>query len=218
MALGWRGQYLRYQEFFLNIMALYRRRADLRAFLEVVLSLSTIIIFLVFALKPTALTIISLYNEIKEKQNTVAVLDKKIADLRTASNVFNQNRELLPQIDTAVMNVPQTDTVAKQIQGIATKDSASVLGISMGEITLIGTPSKKSAASTGLEPLPGGVMEMPIAVSIRGDFANLIAFLKDFENLRTIAKLDVLGINASTTDTGRVIVALISGRLPYLGN
>lgn len=199
-------------------MALYRRRADLRAFLEVVLSLSTIIIFLVFALKPTALTIISLYSEIKEKQNIVAVLDKKIADLRTASNIFNQNRELLPQIDTAVANVPQTDTVAKQIQGIAAKDSASVLGISMGEVTLVGTSSKKSAAATGLEPLPGGVKEMPIAISIKGDFANLIAFLKDFENLRTVAKLDVLGINASTTDTGRVIVALISGRLPYLGN
>ena len=73
MALGWRGQYYRYKDYFLNIVALYKQRRDLRAFLEVILSLSTVIIFVVFALKPTALTIISLYNEIKVKKDTLRV-------------------------------------------------------------------------------------------------------------------------------------------------
>ena len=59
MATGWRGQYIRYRGFFLNIVDLYKKRADLRAFLEVILSISTVTIFLLFALKPTMLTIVS---------------------------------------------------------------------------------------------------------------------------------------------------------------
>lgn len=216
MALGWRGQYLRYREYFLNVMALYKRRADLKAFLEIILSLTTITIFLLFALKPTALTIISLYNEIQDKRKVVASLDKKIADLRTASQVFAQNQAIIPDIDATVGNAPAPDSVSGQIQGLASKDSTTILGISIGEVTLVGTTPKKKGA-TDLKPLPGNANEMPVSISVKGSFANLISFLKDFENLRTVSKLDILGISSSDTDTGRVIVAVMSARFPFLG-
>ena len=59
---------------------------------------------------------------------------------------------------------------------------------------------------------------MPFSLSIRGTFANLTAFIKDFENLRTVTKIDSLGIGSSVTDKGVVIVAVISGREPFLSN
>ena len=45
MKQGWRGQYYRYRGYFLDILNLYKKRSDLRAFVEVILSLSTITIF-----------------------------------------------------------------------------------------------------------------------------------------------------------------------------
>ena len=92
MALGWRGSYSRYKEFFLNITALYKKKAELRAFLEIILSLSTIIIFLLFALKPTVITIVSLLQQIKEKQATLSGLTQKVSDLQKASSLLQQNR------------------------------------------------------------------------------------------------------------------------------
>ena len=86
MALGWRGSYSRYKEFFLNITALYKKKAELRAFLEIILSLSTIIIFLLFALKPTVITIVSLLQQIREKQDTLSGLTQKVSDLQKANN------------------------------------------------------------------------------------------------------------------------------------
>src|SRR5689334_5747586 len=147
MALGWRGQYLRYREFFLNISDLYKKRADLRAFLEVILSISTVTIFLLFALKPTALTIISLLQEIKDKQTTVNALTQKVSNLNTANNVFAENQNLIPDIEESVSTSPEPDTIAQQIEGIAAKNSANILGISIGQVTLVGTiPVKKSSS------------------------------------------------------------------------
>jgi len=77
MATGWKGQYFRYKGFFPKFISLYKQRRDLRAFLELILSLSVIIILSVFALKPTVLTIVSLYKEINSKRDTLALLNQK---------------------------------------------------------------------------------------------------------------------------------------------
>ena len=39
MALGWRKDYLRYRSYFLNIVSVYKQRRDLKAFLELILTL-----------------------------------------------------------------------------------------------------------------------------------------------------------------------------------
>ena len=215
MALGWRGQYFRYKEFFLNIANVYRQRPNLRAFLEVVLSLSTITVFLLFALKPTVLTIISLVQEIREKENTIATLDQKIANLQTASSVFSQAQESLPDIERSVPSEAEIDVVAKQIQGLAAKDSVTLLGFSIGQIILLGKDDA-TKKSTEVKPLPGDAKSMPLSISVRGEYSNLLAFLTDLGNLRIANKVDILGVNSSATETGQTIVISISGRVPFL--
>lgn len=217
MATNWRESYLRYREFFLNISALYKRRADLRAFLEIILSLLTVIMFLLFALKPTALTIISLLQQIKEKQQTLSSLNQKVNDLQTASNLLTQNQNNIPDIDTAVPTSPNPDVLSEQIEGLAAKDSTNILGVAINQVILIGTTaSVKSPSNT--KPLPGNAKEMPFSISVSGNYVSLISFIKDFSSLRIASKIDSLGINSSTTDKGRVIVAVISGRIPFIGS
>lgn len=216
MALGWRDQYTRYREFFLNIQTLYKKRADLRAFIELILSILTVIVFLNFALKPTALTIISLYNDIQGKRKTLEALNQKITNLNIASNLLNQNQNLIPDIDNSVGDSPKPDLISEQIQALGAKDSVTVLGISIGQIVLVGTGQAPKTVS-GLAQLPDNANSMDISVSVRGDYPNLISFLKDYENLRTVTKIDTTGISSSTTDKGQIIVNVISGRVPYLG-
>jgi len=217
MPSGWRGSYVRYREFFLNISDLYKKRADLRAFLEIILSLTTITIFLIFALKPTAVTIIDLLQQIKEKKSTLAVLTQKVNDLQTAGGLLQQNQSYIPDINSAVPDAPNPDTLSQQVMGLATKDSVEILGFSVNQITLIGSATTKSGSSA-FKPLPGNAKEMPFSLSIKGGFSNLTGFIKDFENLRASTKIDSLGINSSITDKGLVIVTVISGRTPFLGS
>jgi len=215
MALGWRGSYTRYKEFFLNISALYKKRADLRAFLEIILSLSTITVFLLFALKPTVITIINLLQQIKEREATLSSLTQKVADLQVAGGLLEQNRRFIPDIDTAIPTSPNPDTLSGQILGLSVKDSVDILGFSVDQVTLVGTAAPKG--SSGLKLLPGNANEMPFSLSVKGSFPNLILFIKDFENLRITKVIDTLGVNSSVTDKGLTVVTVVSGRVPFLG-
>lgn len=207
---------MRYREFFLDITNLYKQRPDLRAFIEVILSISTITMFLLFALKPTALTIIDLVKEINEKKAVVSKLDQKISDLQVARNLLNQNQSLIPYLDTAIETLPKPDIVSKQIMGLASKDSVSVSGLSIGQVILVGKDTSARRISE-FKPLPGDAREMAISINVQGDYAALSTFARDFENLRITTKIDTLEISTSTSSQGSVIVALISGRVPFTG-
>ena len=50
----------RYLNFFLNIYSLYNEKVSLRKFVELLLTLGAIVVFSVFAIKPTSITIIGL--------------------------------------------------------------------------------------------------------------------------------------------------------------
>lgn len=217
MALGWREQYNRYRGYFLNIVNLYKQRADLRAFTEVILSIGTIVVFLLFALKPTALTIISLAREINEKKQTDAALSKKISDLNKATTTFNQSQSEIQNVNIAVASIPKPEIISGQIIGIAAKDTVNVLGISVGEITLVGKESKPKT-SKDVKPLPESAFEMPVSISVQGNYQNLILFLEDLENLRVATKIDRISLGSSENKGERVIVALISLRVPYTGS
>lgn len=217
MALGWKGSYHRYREFFMNISAIYKQKADLRAFLEIVLSITMVIVFLLFAIKPTALTIISLVQQINEEKQTLVTLNQKITDLQTAQSLLTQNQNYIQDINSAVFSIPSPDVLSKQLQGLSAKNSVQILGIAVNRVVLTGAlPNSKSTG--GLTPLPGGAYEMPFSISVKADYPSLINFIKDFENLRIATKIDDVGITSSLTDNGRVIVAVISGRVPFLGN
>lgn len=216
MATGWRGQYYRYKDFFLNIVSLYKKRKDLRVFLELILSLSTMIIFIVFALKPTILTIVSLYKEINEKRSTLSTLNQKITDLQTAANVFDQSQNFIPNVDAAVFGNPEPDTVSKQILGLASKNGVNLLGISIGQTIILGKSTTVKGTSD-IKPLPESAQSMPVSISIRGSYSSLLGFIKDLENLRIPIKVDTLSIGSSQTQEGNVIVGVITARVPYLG-
>ncbi len=199
----------------MNIQALYKKRADLRAFVELILSISTVIIFLNFALKPTALTIISLYNDIQAKQKTIAALNQKVNDLETAAELLSRYESVIPSINNSVRTQPRPDYISEQVRALAAKNSIELLSISVGQATLVGTgPPKKQ--EVGLAPLPANANSMDLSVNMRGDYVSLLTFIKDLENLRAIVKTDTTGIRATLTDSGLIIATLVSGRVPFL--
>jgi hypothetical protein len=216
MATGWRGQYYRYRDFFLNIVSLYKKRKDVRAFLELVLSLTTIIIFTIFALKPTVLTIISLYNQINSKRDTLNLLNQKISALQKAGSLLDQNQNSIPAINASIFSNPEPDTVSKQILGLAEKNGVNLLGISIGQLMIIGKGSAPKSNSD-VKPLPENAQSIPVSISVKGSYSGLVSFIKDFENLRIPIKVDSLTISSSQTQEGSIIVGILTARVPFLG-
>lgn len=213
---NWKKQYFRYRDFFLNIVALYKRRRDLRAFLELILSLSTITIFVIFALKPTLLTIIDLYNQINNKKETLNVLNQKITNLQKANSVFEQYQEVVPQIDESVSTKAEPDTVSKQVLGVASKDNITLLSVSVGQVSIVGKGAS-SKTSSDVKPLPENAQQMTVSISFRGNYENLKVFIDDLEKMRMSVKVDSLTISSSQTQEGSTIVGTITARVPFIG-
>ncbi|MCJ7805335.1 type 4a pilus biogenesis protein PilO [Patescibacteria group bacterium] len=217
MALGWRGAYLRYRDYFLNIVNVYKQKQDVKMFLEILLSAATISIFVVFAIKPTLLTIIDLINQLKSREQTISQMNQKINDIQTAEGLFNANPTTILLVPDAVPTDPSPDTFARQIEGISKKTSAKLLGVSIGDVTLVGK-SQEAVKQSDFAPLPEGAKEVSFSVSIEGDYSSLTAFMTNIENLRRPIKIDVFNISSSKTQGGKTLVLVISGRVPYYPN
>lgn len=204
MAQSWRKEYLRYKSFFLSITELYRKKRDLRMFLEILLSLATMSFFAIFALRPTLLTISQLVVDIKSKRETVAAMDTKIRDLSTAQQLLLQETSRLPLLNASVPDTPKPEVVARQIEGLSDKNIVNILGLSIEE--------------TELKPLPENSDSINLSVSATGSYQQLYSFLKDVENLRIPVQIDTFQIGAPKTEEKTLLTLVISGRIPYLGN
>lgn len=205
MALGWRKDYLRYKSYYLNVLNLYKRREDLRMFLEIILSLVAISFFSIFALRPTFLTIAALLKEINTKKGTIIKMDTKIANLQTAQNILNQESPRIPILELSIPTFPQPQNFAHQIEGIASTAKVEVLGVRVDETLLKGDIPVKDQG------------EMGFSVSTAGSFQNLFSFLKNLENLRSPVKIDVLGISLTKKEQGNILTLVVTGKTPYLG-
>jgi len=104
MAQTWKRDYTRYKNFFLNVLSIYNSKPNLRVYLELVLTLGTIIMFVIFAIKPTILTIIDINNEIKNKEAIISSLEKKITDLQTASSILQKEESNLIQETMSIID------------------------------------------------------------------------------------------------------------------
>jgi len=206
----WRKEYSRYRKYFSDIVSVYQQKEQLRTYLEILLSLTTIVVFVLLALRPTFLTISQLLREIREKEDLVAQMDEKIANVQIAQNLASQEAVTISLLTTAVPDGPLPETFIRQLEGIAKQRGVQVLGFAAGEAVLSGE-GKKATKRESEEELPAGAEGTTISVSITGDYLALSNFLSDLENLRRPFLIDSLSINQGE----ETIVLVASGRAAF---
>jgi Tfp pilus assembly protein PilO len=214
MSAPWRKESARYRAYFRNIIAVYRQRKDVKMFLELILSMITISVFLIFAFKPTFLTIIELVKEIKTKEETITKMDTKIRNLELAEELYGQKQAQIELLKTAVPDNPLPETFVQQIEGLAIKYSVDISGITISNLTLKGKEKPKKEKAK-VDQLPQGAGALPFSVSIAGDYQALIAFLSELENFLRPIKVDSSNF-ISPDNGGQNLVLTIEARAPYL--
>ncbi len=215
MALGWRKDYLRYRSYFLNIVSVYKQRRDLKAFLELILTLVTISFFALFALKPTLLTIIELLREIEAKEETVEKMDTKIQNLQQAQTLYLQEEARINLLETAIPDKPAPDLFVRQIEGLSTSYPVNLLGITIGEVTLLGE-EKEIRSKDELQPLPEGSKGITFSISIAGSYQSLVNFLSALEDMRRPVAVDAINILSPQLEETQNLILVVTGRTPYL--
>ena len=215
MALGWRSNYLRYKTYFLNVVGHYQKRDDLKMFMEFMLSLATIAIFGIFAIRPTLLTIAELLKEIEGKKQTVSIMNEKIENLNQAQALYE---EVKPDIDLLKIAIPkkgEPENLVRQFEGVVSQNPVSILSLSLGQVNILGESAPIGVITTN--ELPEGAEGLAFTISSSSDYPLLSSFVKSLEGLRRPYKLDALYINtALTLEGGKQLILVINAHSPYL--
>jgi hypothetical protein len=216
MPSGWRTGYQRYKDFFLNVYILYKKRQDFKIFLELSLTLATISVFVIFALRPTILTIIDLVKQINERQETIAKMDTKIKSLRTAQTILSQEQNRIQLLESAVPSVPEPASFTRQIEGFSNQSGSIIQNISLSKIVLFGSEGK-TASKKKEDDFPQSAQSLEFSGGFSGNFESINNLLKSLEKMRRPIKFDslTLGIVKSKTENTDNIGLAITGRVPY---
>src|SRR5258708_1974559 len=200
MAAEWKGG--NYQKYLLDVMALYRQRPDLKAYLEVLLSIVTIGMFILFAIKPTLITIADLWTKIQSEQITSDQLDTKIKNLGLAQTVFNKEKTNIDLLNQAIPTAPDVASYVRQIEGVIKKDSITTTTISVDKASLL-APASASAS-------------MGVSFSVSGTYQNLSNLLFDLENLRRPSIIKKLDYNVvQIGQTSKTLNLSVTSDVPY---
>jgi hypothetical protein len=224
MDTSWRKNYFRYKSFFLNMLSQYKERSDWKAYLEILLSLATISIFSIFALKPTIITIAGLIKQIDEKKQTLQRMDSKIQNLSKAQLLYDQERGNITLLqDTVIPESAKADIFARQMEGLSTKHGARISTFNLGKATILGATNMNNdtASPTQEGTLPEGAAAINFSISVNSaidQYSLLTAFMQDFTNLRRPPKIDTVEIKSGLSQDRKSneILLTISGKLPYL--
>lgn len=224
MATRWQENYQLYKRYIRNLAAMYQKRQDIRSFIELLLSISAIIIFGVFAIKPTLVTIGDLNNQIEGKKTTISLLDAKIQALSAAETNYIQNRDAIALLDDAIPSNPTVETYTRQIEGLTGRSGVSIQNLRAENMPLVAQTVSENpeeavtAAPEQVDLFPQNAASFELELNLSGSFGSLNTFLRDFEILRRPMFIDTLDIRLSQEADASNLILSVVGRLSYLPN
>jgi Tfp pilus assembly protein PilO len=192
--------------YFQKVLSTYAQKPEVKASLELLLTLLAISFFTVFAIRPTINTIASLWASVKEQEETRRLLDEKIKALQEAQQVLAKNQSRLAIVDQALPTRSDPENIIQQLEKLTESLQVNLKSLAIGQTTLVG---KQQADQT--QEKPG---EFDINLSVSGSFESVFSFLSSLENLKRIITVESVNLVSDQTERG-LITANIAGTAHY---
>lgn len=168
---------------------LKKRQEDYRFIrtVEVAATFVLISFFLVFAIRPTALTISSLWGDIKSKQILKSQLETKIDNIVKAQDNFSQVQERYQIVENSLPSRPRFAETAEQIQ-----QSGSNSGLTVNSFDY-------NVDDSGGNLISPNVKEYQVSLILDGSFASTTDFISRLLQNRRLININSLDIGLSSS-------------------
>lgn len=157
-------------------------------YLEIAATFVLVTFFLVFAIRPTILTISSLVGDIKSKQLLKAELKTKINDVIRAEDLFSQVQDRYLVINTSLPDKAYYTQTADQI-----RQSALASGLLVDNFGF----SLQSNKDKSIDP---NVSYYSVGLNIQGQFNSAIKMVTDLLNNRRLININSISVNNGRSD------------------
>ncbi len=200
---GWKKNYIRYKSIFLSVTGNYNKRPDVKAYLELLLSLITICVLAIFALRPTLLTISKLYKEIESKKNTLSKLTAKIEQIENAKDNYNDKEQSINVIYEAIPKNILADNFSGSINAVEENTNIQIITVDPFSMTE-NDPAKNNDSNE-------------FSISADGDYQNLIGLMSRIENLRRLSEINNITLASTVNINGEKIIRLsLNGNIYHI--
>lgn len=175
---------------------------------ELFLSVGAILFFALFVIQPTLVTMSDLLKEIEDKKALNVQLDRKVAALATAQSEYLELEDELVILNQALPDSPKIIYSIKVIEKIAGQQNLVINSINMNEVP------DEQLVELGIDKVSR--VDVPISISITGDYPNIRQFVEELQLYRRVFVVDTVVFASSEEQAGRKLVANITAYIPYL--
>lgn len=166
------------------------KKPKIRASSAAVFSFLAVSLFMWYAVRPTAQTIIYLRREISDKTELNKQMEDKITALIEGQAAYEEIEDKIPLVLDALPYNPDGVILARQLRNIADISGSSISAIQIPALPLLAKEATPSANAVAIKPLE----EFPITVIITGQYENIKSFLTGLLLLRRATTIHSVSI------------------------
>lgn len=174
-----------------------------RVSFELVVSIFTVILFALFALRPTLITMSELLRDIQEKQELDRELSEKISALATAQSEYSTYQAQIQALDQAILNNASLEEVAYYLESLLVESGLGVQRVAFGQIPVITKVEENPAARRVLT-------KYQVQIVVEGDLASLQNFLARVESVKPLFSVNGWTVSPTGVDDRPPIEAAVN--------
>ena len=182
----------------------YRTDEGFRNNVNFILTFLSVIIFGLFAIRPSITTITGLVRDLEDYERVNSILTEKIAIL---NDINADKRKLLHETSLINQALPPSTNESdylRNVNFIAAKNNIQIESINFA-IESKDDPKEESSA----------VGSLGFTVKVYGRYSDLVNFITDFNKLRRITTIDNVDITPQNKDISS-IGAIVTGQIYFL--
>ena len=205
----------KYSLYYQQISLIYQR-PEVKASLEIVLSVFMVTGLIFFAVRPTVTNIAALQKRIEDLSSFNKKADLKIAQVFDSQNQLSVFRDKLRLFDEAVPDKFSYQGMAGRIEVLARKSGLTVQTISMPGIRLFGTGKGSGAWSSKLlTKNASNIVKSSVSFAVSGDPKKVREFLGNLENLDRATLLENIVMTTETGQAGKASSIKATGQVSF---
>lgn len=194
------------QQQLLNTLNEFYQRPVAQASLELFLSVSAVLFFAIFAIRPTLLTMSDLIKEIEDKRALNTRLDQKVAALSSAQNELLTLEPRLVALEQALPDNPELLEALSYLEKIASEQRLIIENLSLTTLPE-GTRT----------PLPAQARQSyTLNFTIRGDYIAIKNYLDQVLDVRRAFIIESVAFTTNDARGRTSLSANITLAVPYV--
>lgn len=207
ITFDYRVQYREYRRY-IELLKQRTQSPLIQTSLAVVGTLFLVATLAVVAIRPTMMTIASLWKSIDTEKDTIELLDRKIHALQIAQRKLEQLEPSLMLARRAIPSTLDLEGIARRLETLGGERQVLLLEFSNPSMLF-----HKIATASAMPRVSFAASAIPIIISVGGNESNIRGFLKDLELMDRIGRIQNVQLNAIPLKSRKDLPFPVSARI-----